>query len=415
MTVALRERLGQSPAGMRLIQSTLSLLTSLLVLGACSEDKTESCSGQETCPCYGNGSCDDGLECHSGLCVNPEISTAPRHPEAGTPDNQSSDGGNVGDEPGAVPSPGTPHNPATPVTPQTMSDGGTSLMTLADGPDGASNQTPPHSQPDAGDDAPDLTSAVSSTTEGPVIQPPANCDEAPLVWIVLAKGTSMFESPIGETPAWNVVRDTLIGNDGLIPGLEGEVHFGLTLFDGAAAAQCPTSTDEVPADDTEAIVAALDAVTEPETKQETPMPAVLASVLETVRARPESRRYILAIGGAHPDFCDDGSAECAFDSLAQTAQAGYAEGIRTLVAGVESYPSLDGATVPLFQGFANAGAGFPVVDSKGVVNFPCEGDARADYSETAGDNAVFAYGSPSSTAFAETLRAMVNVVTVCED
>lgn len=399
---------------MRLTQSTLSLLTGLLVLGACSEDKATSCEGQETCPCYGNGSCDDGLECHSGLCVNPEISTAPRRPDASTPGVLASDAGNDGSEPGTGHS-GTSHSIVTSSVPPVPEDGGTSLMTLAEGPDGASNQDPQSSQTEAGSDAPAFTSAASSSTESPTVEPPVSCDDAPLVWIVLAKGSSMFESPVGETPAWNVVRDTLIGNDGLIPTLDGEVHFALTLFDGSADDQCPSSADEAPTDGVDEIVAAIEAVVEPETKQETPMPAVLASVLEKVRARPETRRYILAIGGAHPDFCDDGGAECAFDSLARTAQAGYAEGIRTLVAGVESYPALDGATVPLFQGFANAGAGLPVLDTRGVEFFPCDDEARASYSETAGDNAVFAYGSPSSTDFAETLRAMVNVVTVCED
>jgi hypothetical protein len=41
--------------------------------GACgSSNMTPACSqGTETCPCYGNGTCNNGLTCLSNLCVNP--------------------------------------------------------------------------------------------------------------------------------------------------------------------------------------------------------------------------------------------------------------------------------------------------------------------------------------------------------
>ena len=48
------------------------VLASLVVFGSCNESSvsTPSCpEGSETCACYGNGTCDAGLECRSDLCV----------------------------------------------------------------------------------------------------------------------------------------------------------------------------------------------------------------------------------------------------------------------------------------------------------------------------------------------------------
>ena len=52
----------------------LSVVLVGLILGSCNESSvsTPSCpEGSESCPCYGNGSCDAGLECRSDLCVAP--------------------------------------------------------------------------------------------------------------------------------------------------------------------------------------------------------------------------------------------------------------------------------------------------------------------------------------------------------
>ena len=54
------------------VVSLAVLLVSLFVLGSCNDSSvsTPSCpEGSETCACYGNGTCDDGLECRSDLCV----------------------------------------------------------------------------------------------------------------------------------------------------------------------------------------------------------------------------------------------------------------------------------------------------------------------------------------------------------
>lgn len=48
----------------------------LLVFGVgCDSTNTGSCSGRERCACYPNKTCDDGLECRSGLCVQGADST----------------------------------------------------------------------------------------------------------------------------------------------------------------------------------------------------------------------------------------------------------------------------------------------------------------------------------------------------
>ena len=40
-----------------------------VVVSSCSSE-TSTCSGAENCPCYGNGTCDPGLDCRSKVCVN---------------------------------------------------------------------------------------------------------------------------------------------------------------------------------------------------------------------------------------------------------------------------------------------------------------------------------------------------------
>ena len=57
----------------------VSLFCGALVSGACggSSMKPPTCAeGTETCPCYGNMTCNSGLACFSNICVNPNTGTA---------------------------------------------------------------------------------------------------------------------------------------------------------------------------------------------------------------------------------------------------------------------------------------------------------------------------------------------------
>lgn len=49
----------------------ISILGLLLALGACQKDTARLAEGAERGPCYGNGTCDEGLWCLSDLCVRP--------------------------------------------------------------------------------------------------------------------------------------------------------------------------------------------------------------------------------------------------------------------------------------------------------------------------------------------------------
>ncbi len=40
------------------------------LVASCSSDETARCMGAEHCACYGNGTCNDGLDCRSRVCVN---------------------------------------------------------------------------------------------------------------------------------------------------------------------------------------------------------------------------------------------------------------------------------------------------------------------------------------------------------
>jgi len=41
-----------------------------MVMSNCSSSNASCAAGSETCPCYGNGTCDDGLACRSEVCVD---------------------------------------------------------------------------------------------------------------------------------------------------------------------------------------------------------------------------------------------------------------------------------------------------------------------------------------------------------
>src|SRR5689334_1913359 len=41
-----------------------------VVVSNCSSSNASCAAGSETCPCYGNGTCDDGLACRSEVCVD---------------------------------------------------------------------------------------------------------------------------------------------------------------------------------------------------------------------------------------------------------------------------------------------------------------------------------------------------------
>jgi len=235
------------------------------------------------------------------------------------------------------------------------------------------------------------------------------------VWIVLAKGSGMFApTVVGETSAWDAVVDSLVGADGVVTQFGGNVHFGLTLFDGIAEGICPAFADVAPATNADAIRTALAAVEEPLDKQESPLAAAYDTAVALVRARPEARKYILTISNSVPDFCNDGMIKCAWDATVLRAQSAYADdGIQTLVAGIE-HPVGDLGGPNYFQALANAGVGNavnPFFQTGELIS--CPQTSNGSYEAGSAASASYAYGSAIETGFAAELSTIVSAIQSC--
>jgi hypothetical protein len=97
------------------------------------------------------------------------------------------------------------------------------------------------------------------------------------------------------------------------------------------------------------------------TKAETPVGGALQKVKAALDGETSTGpKYILFVTDGQPDFCDDGNSICPTDSVVARLQGLKAQGITTLIFGIQNGEG--GTIVPLqtLQAFANAGAGQPV-------------------------------------------------------
>lgn len=234
--------------------------------------------------------------------------------------------------------------------------------------------------------------------------------EAPIVWLLVDRSTSMFEDEIGEQTAWEAVVEALVGDGGAVTELAGQVRFALTTFSGDQEQTCPElSTLEPALNQAEALREALAAVTPPtdDEKLETPTSAAFAAVTQMLgELDAEAPRYILLISDATPDFCDDSLVDCARDAVIAAVQRAASDGVTTLVAGVESEATESGQG-PYFQALANAGQGLPV-EPDDEIEDNCE-PVRGRYVR-GNDNASYV---TSSEAFADGIMQAIQG-TLCE-
>ena len=88
----------------RSLKSAAILILSVAALANCSSsDKPATCpAGTETCACYGNGTCDPGLECLSRLCVASSSGTAGASAQGGQSGNASGGSEPIAGSAGAV-------------------------------------------------------------------------------------------------------------------------------------------------------------------------------------------------------------------------------------------------------------------------------------------------------------------------
>ncbi len=346
------------------LQSVLAFVTAVSCFGGSSHDNGGNCAeGSEGCACYGNATCDADLSCLSNLCVNAA--------SGGSAGSSASSGGSAG----------------------------SSVGQAGDDTSGGSNGSGGSSGGTAG----------TSANAGSGGQSSGACD-TPLVWLVVATSGGMFDSTLDGASAFPQIVDALVGDAGVLKQLDGQLRFGLTLFNGPTDS-CPAFTTVEPAaGNLTDIENALESVAQ--VPSDTPAPAAYAEALDQLnQVTTDGPRYLLVIHHSTPDFCDDGDPMCPRDKMISAAQGALAEhNVRTLVAGVE-LPTGDLKGQDYFQALALAGQGFavePLVD-----NLTLEAVCQAPYGTygtgTTG-TAEFAYGDNSTTDFAAQLSALLSSV-----
>jgi hypothetical protein len=194
----------------------------------------------------------------------------------------------------------------------------------------------------------------------------------PTVYILVDRSSSMFEKSF-----WVPLKNSVLE---VVQKLEKEALFGFATYTGAAGGMCPDlSRVSVASDNFAAIKAAYDAATMPTYKGETPTSLALDEVTKILEAEPnDGPKFILLVTDGEPDFCDDPNVTCSRDAVVSSAQAAFAEGIKTFIF------SIGGMVDKLHLGdVANAGSGQPVADRQMMVQYQCP-NSKAVYSPTSG-------------------------------
>jgi len=182
----------------------------------------------------------------------------------------------------------------------------------------------------------------------------------PTVYLLVDRSGSMFHcltgstgDPVCATPtntAWNGLKEavrTVVGS------LEKDVRFGFATIwgtDPAGGGMCPAIQGMVPDQVTPAlnnatpIMTKYDALplppvsTQQGVKFESPASESLAAVGAALKADTSSQgdKYIIFITDGQPDYCDDSNSLCAPDSVIMHLQQNKADGITTIVLGIQT-------------------------------------------------------------------------------
>jgi predicted small secreted protein len=190
----------------------------------------------------------------------------------------------------------------------------------------------------------------------------------PLVYVLVDRSGSIFQTMSlpdgGTTNEWVPLRTATLA---VVQNLQAQVAFGFGAYTGYAAGNMCPILDQVPIalNNYQPIATLYNMLGQPMFKAETPAQMSMEKVAQTLAqaaaqvdagagAQPGGK-YILFVTDGETDFCDDGNAVCPADAVIAEIQKLNGQGIQTLILGIGS--SLSNISVPVLQGFANAGVG----------------------------------------------------------
>jgi len=176
--------------------------------------------------------------------------------------------------------------------------------------------------------------------------------QIPTVLVLVDRSSSMFSGAV-ETQFWTTLKAAVLP---VIEGLQADVRFGFASYTGSVAS-CTGLSSPTPfaVDNYPAIEAAYNALAAPSEKGETPTAKAIEQGAELLLADDApGDRYILLVTDGDPDFCDDPPKECGADALVASLQLAAAQGVKTLVFGIDN-PDISDPV--MFDYFAQAGMG----------------------------------------------------------
>jgi hypothetical protein len=190
----------------------------------------------------------------------------------------------------------------------------------------------------------------------------------PTVYVLVDRSTSMWSA---SPPYWDSLRDSVLP---VVQDLQDEIRFGFGSFTGKPGA-CTALTPGAPIAENNypAIQAAYAALTRPEGDTDTPTPQAVQQVTELLLADPvEGDKFIFLLSDGQPDYCDNPDDVCTTDALVSVLQGSAAQGVKTIVFGVQS----SSVKADMFDYFAQAGWGeapnwpfaFPLAKDQGPQN-----------------------------------------------
>lgn len=199
----------------------------------------------------------------------------------------------------------------------------------------------------------------------------------PTIQLVVDRSGSM-DQEFGGPTRWEAVVETLMNGDaGVVPRLQSDIRFGLTLYTAASEGSCPVLESLAPQLDAADELTAIFEDNGP--GGETPTGAAIEAATALLEADPwQGDKFLVLATDGEPDTCEEPAPETdeeiaiARGTVVTAVEAAYAAGIETFVISVG-----DEIADEHLQALANAGVGaaageespfYTALDSQSLVD-----------------------------------------------
>jgi hypothetical protein len=223
------------------------------------------------------------------------------------------------------------------------------------------------------------------------------CSGAQVLFVIQRSG-AMFEEPEADASYWDMVKEAVVGADGVSTSYGSKLDLGALFFVRLQYEEdmaCPLVSSAAPAPGATMPLAALfetnssaySELAEEQAKMDAP---VAEAVTAGAALLTGAARHLVLITTGVPDSCTVADSNCNVDSAIKAVQTAQQAGVTTHVIGLGNTDSLDAAEdddgyATYLKQLANAGQGKVVAMSQSFEE-DCGGDeATATYGEASGD------------------------------